>query len=434
MKRLVSLLMLSYFCPDYIITYTVFSLLIILNQYKSLKTKSSIIRADILFLTTFFIIHLLIPFLTTTYNFQYRHDDDEVLHYLAKISFYSIAVFSIGFFAISSGKNKTRKIYNKQLLIKYGRITDTLLILIITLFYISAGKSYFSADIYQIGGSSNTLSGLAGYLHILIIILLFLRITVTVMVPNFIKLKNLQLFKIILLIFFITSVISGDRSTILTLVLGLIAFMPTYNIKVSKFIKVLSIFGFFLLMGFTRIWRTSSIEYLNLSDLFYTSILNLADSFRVVIYANEITNSTGIHYGLTWLGPLAGLIPFLQGFLVKNNILKLETLNSPNLFTFYKHGNLNVSGEGSSILADLLVNFGHIGVILGMLMIGMLFKKIISIKSIQNSITTNFVVIILVSCSIYITRSTILYPLKFILWGFIINFFILQLTSIKSNE
>jgi hypothetical protein len=187
-------------------------------------------------------------------------------------------------------------------------------------------------------------------------------------------------------------------------------------------------------MGFIRVWRSSSLSYVNLTELLFSTVLNLADSFRVFVYANEIVNTEGVYLGLTWLGPLSGLVPFLQGRLVYMKILSVDTLNSPNVFTLYRYNTLDISGEGSTIASDLLINFGSFGVSFGMLILGVIFKKVIFVNPFKNSIIISFTAVILIAFSVYISRSTILYPLKFIAWGAIINFLVYTISSLRTNE
>ncbi len=437
MRGLIALFILSFLMPNNIVTYAVFSLLVILNQYRlSMKVKTSMIRGDIIFLVSFFIIHLLWPVLILLLDMEYRYSDVKVLNYLAQISFYSIFSFSLGFYITSPPKNRLKREYNEFFLIAYGKNIDTLLLILLIVFYISAGKSYFLAEIYKTGGSSDTLSGLSGYLYTLIIILIFLRITIISKMPNFFRSKKLKLFKILFFTFFIASILSGDRSSVLSLLLGVLAFIPSSSFKLSKIKMTSGFLGFLVLMGFIRIWRSNTLSYVNLSELFFSTALNLADSFRVFVYANEIINTEGVYQGLTWLGPLSGLLPFLQGTLVNLKLLSVETLNSPNVFTLYRYNTLDLTGEGSTIASDLLLNFGPFGVIFGMLILGVIFKKAIFINPFQKSIVTSYSAVILIAFSVYISRSSILYPLKFIAWGAIINFFLYIYTKsfLRTNE
>jgi hypothetical protein len=435
MRGLTAIFLLFLFMPNNIVTYAVFSLLIILNQYiLSIKVKTSMIRGDIIFLVSLLIVHLLWPVLILVLDIEYQYNDVTVLNHLSQIIFYSVFSFSLGFHLVSPSKNRSKKVYSDKFLITYGKNIDIFLLVLLTTFYITAGKSYFLAEVYKTGGSSDTLSGLSGYLYSLVIILIFLRITVVSKTHNFFKSKELKLFKGLLFTFFMTCIIAGDRSSIVSLLLGVLAFIPFSNLKLSYFKITSGLVGFIILMGFIRIWRSNTLSYVTFSDLWYSTVINLADSFRVFVYANEIVNTEGVYHGLTWLGPLSGLVPFLQGILVDMNILSLETLNSPNVFTLYKHKTLNLTGEGSTIASDLLLNFGPFGVIFGMLILGILFKKAICVNPLQKSIINTYSALVLFAFSVYISRSSILYPLKFIAWGAIINFFIYTISSLRTNE
>jgi len=435
MRGLIVLFIVSFFMPNNIVTYAIFSLLVVINQYwLSMKSKTNMIRGDIIFLAAFFIIHLLWPMLILLLGVEYRYSDVGVLNYLSQISFYAIFSFSLGFFIASPPKNRSKKVWSEKFLIRYGKNLDLLLLVLLTTFYISAGKSYFLAEVYKVGGSSDTLSGLPGYLYSIIIILIFLRITIISKTPDFFRSKNIKLFKVLFFTFFISSILSGDRSSVLSLVLGVLAFVPSSSFKLSKVKLASGFIGFFVLMGFIRVWRSSSLSYVNLTELLFSTVLNLADSFRVFVYANEIVNTEGVYLGLTWLGPLSGLVPFLQGRLVYMKILSVDTLNSPNVFTLYRYNTLDISGEGSTIASDLLINFGSFGVSFGMLILGVIFKKVIFVNPFKNSIIISFTAVILIAFSVYISRSTILYPLKFIAWGAIINFLVYTISSLRTNE
>ena len=421
--------------PSSIVTYAIFSLLIILNQYRVTRhVKATMIRGDLIFLIAFFIIHLLWPILILLFDVDYRYSDETVLNYLSKLSFYGIMAFSMGFLLISSKKRRGQKLYSERFLDIYGKNIDVLLLILLVTFYISAGEGYFLGEIYEKGGSSDTISGLSGYLYSLIIVLFFLRITIAIRIPDFIRSKRLNLFKILLGSFFITSIFSGDRGAVLSILLALFAFLPMFKMKFSRVKLLAGTIGFILLMGLIRIWRTTVLSYTNMTDLFFSTFINLADSFRVFFYANEIITTEGVYGGLTWLGPITGTIPFLQGTLVRMNFLSIETLNSPNVFTLYRHKTLNITGEGSTIAADLLLNFGHFGVVLGMLVIGMIFKKAILVNPFRKSIVTSFSALVLIAFCVYITRSSILYPLKYILWGILVHFLLFIISSLRTNE
>lgn len=435
MKILVVLLLLSFLMPSNIFAYAIFSLLIILNQYwVSRHVKMTMIRGDLIFLIAFFIIHLLWPILILLLDMDYRYSDVEVLNYLSQLSFYGIVAFSFGFFLISPKKRQREKVYSEKFLDIYGRNIDLLLLILLVTFYISAGKSYFLAEVYKKGGSSDTLSGLSGYLYSLIIVLIFLRITIAYKISNFIRSRRLNLFKILLGSFILASIVSGDRSSVLSIVLALFAFLPMLKLKFSRVKLIVGAIGFLVLMGFVRIWRSIGLSYVNITDLFFSTTLNFADSFRVFIFANEIVTSEGVYGGLTWLGPIAGTVPFLQGTLVRMDFLSIETLNSPNVFTLYRHNTLNLTGEGSTIAADLLLNFGQFGVVFGMLVIGMIYKKVIFVNPFRKSIITTYAAVVFIAFCVYISRSSILYPLKFILLGILVHFLLNTISSLRTNE
>ena len=168
------------------------------------------------------------------------------------------------------------------------------------------------------------------------------------------------------------------------------------------------------LLGAIRIYR-AQLNFQGIQNEIWGMLLNLGDSYRVLTSTIEIVDEQGLYLGKTWFGPIAGTLPFLQGYLVKNGVLSVETLNTPNVITFYRFGNLTTSGEGSSLISDIFLNWGMPGTIFFMGIYGGLGAHLT-----RRATSKPFAFCLLCATSVYIARATFLYPLKFYVWGVLI--------------
>ena len=142
----------------------------------------------------------------------------------------------------------------------------------------------------------------------------------------------------------------------------------------------------------------------------------LATSLRCnLIAVNEVENcSAPLHYGKYQLYRLLSCIPFMPSFLAKRGLSPSE-FSSDYYLTDIFFGDFYISGQiGTTCIADFFLDFGVLGVILGMLILGLVFNRVDRAVCISELLSPIIVIItILFACqSYYIPRSTVISQMK----------------------
>ena len=153
----------------------------------------------------------------------------------------------------------------------------------------------------------------------------------------------------------------------------------------------------------------------------------LAGSTYATLLAVESTPELyPYRYGLFSLNNIVAAIPFSSSIFETLGIHKslLEYGHSSSFITWYGHGgDLTRSGLGSSTIADAYIDFGPLGVVILLLIIGYLIR-FLDEKSFLNSINSinNFVLItafVLFANAFYFPRSMVFFFVKDIVWTWV---------------
>ena len=149
-----------------------------------------------------------------------------------------------------------------------------------------------------------------------------------------------------------------------SIVLTSISISRVYGSQLSFFEKITYVFN-----------DSDSMESYSSLSPFTLELANSVGCTQVVL--DEIENhGHRYHYGITHFCYLVKFIPFLGSKIV--NILGIpSTVQSSSEFvTVTQWGRFYHSGMGTSTIADEYLEFGVIGVVLGLLIIGLVFKKV----------------------------------------------------------
>lgn len=144
----------------------------------------------------------------------------------------------------------------------------------------------------------------------------------------------------------------------------------------------------------------------------------LAYSFRCNETAvNEIKNGAKFHYGKYQLFALLNCIPFMPSFMYNKLKIPITELSSDYYLTEAYFGDYSISGQiGTTVVADFFLDFGLLGVIVGMFLVGLFFKQVDNNICISNSSSLSVIAVIITlafaSKAIYIPRATFLGQLK----------------------
>lgn len=150
-------------------------------------------------------------------------------------------------------------------------------------------------------------------------------------------------------------------------------------------------------------------------DSFSPSTKELASSGRIVnIAVNEIENGVHHTYGIFFAQDLMLIIPSLRSTFVDVFSIPNNFIGSPEYFTHIDLGAHANWGVGTSCVADTYMDFGLLGIVIIFLLFGIFMRTIdltIYRKEVPNFLLFTISLLVL-SYSVYISRSSILYFLN----------------------
>jgi len=242
----------------------------------------------------------------------------------------------------------------------------------------------------------------------------------------------------------------GDRGPIITY-LSIYVFGYIITSKRKFNISTILIVGIFsaIFLSVIAIYRTDEnktiYNFHNYHNVVYgrNSIspftAELAGSTYPTLLAIESTpDYFPYRYGLFSLNNLLSAIPF------SSTILKFLGINytlpynhSSSFITWYGHdGNMNRSGLGSSTVADVYLDFGPIGVILILFLLGCFIRHLEVNVFLNNKISniSDFILIaafVMFSNAIYFPRSMVFFFVKDIVWTWLFYRGVCFLSKVK---
>ena len=223
----------------------------------------------------------------------------------------------------------------------------------------------------------------------------------------------------------------GDRGPALSIILIIFALYSQYVEKLKIiYVFPLAILGVFL-MRLIGEGRTSSvthdnqniisrgIESLSFSmDGYYEMTLDFVINSWTLYVGVEYVTYNGVNWGQTFLKPVLGVVPFLQGLVESTNVIKLTS--PAEIFTQIGLGDNATWGLGTNLISSIYISFGAFGCVFLFFILGFIVEKN-RIKIYENSlISPSIIYFTLLSFSIYYPRTDLMMPLKFILWTYVI--------------
>lgn len=349
-----------------------------------------------------------------------------------------LLAFSMGYLAV---QNVPRNISSNKT--KYPFLL--ILNIVLFLFFLTAVDSeMLSGETYAGSAEDETIASeyLLNLIQFSIIAQHSINIDDKISFPRWI-LKMPHLFVITLAIYLGIRIMSGDRGPVIYSLLALILGY-TYSTRVflkKKFIILLGIAGMLTmtLVGLSRaLVSTSLSEKLSFGMEAYKTVGNISISPLTMELAGSVRcnqlalkdinlDNSDYHYGEFQLR-------YLGSILVTNRVVeslfptKRENTGSADYFTvkFFDDGNIRF-GLGSSCTADLFLDFGIIGMLICMSLIGSIFKKIDGAMLDSNNKNTSYIWVCLIiglgSYAIYLPRSIFIFLLRIPLYMFVILYF-----------
>lgn len=254
----------------------------------------------------------------------------------------------------------------------------------------------------------------------------------------------------LLFLYLIIVLLSGDRGPIMYFLLAYfvtIVFIRKLKLSYLSFFLLLSVASIIItILGISRNISDpiSTIDKFQVATDFFStredvSILNataeLSNSIRTLQVAVASVSENGIWYGYFNVYQLVSAIPFGGTLLHALNLTIGSFTTSSTYITYYLQGPFPRYGDGSSCLADLYLDFGLYGVIIGLLFLGFLFRKI-DLLFLNQKVPVLYITISLIYFSrcVYLTRAPFLFFCKLIVLTLLIVLFILIFSKDHMNK
>jgi oligosaccharide repeat unit polymerase len=396
-------------------------------------------RMDVLFLLGFVIVHfqwaIMLAFSNIDLGYlnfiKYGSVDLKYINYGTWLSTVGIIAWFLGHAWIPI-KKKNNVLYK----IKYKKLLWVSVVLFV-LFLMLAGSSFLSGGIYKGHGGSSAGAGISVYFQLLFGISILVLTTVVILnskdKPNtklitwFLKLdkKYLLLSGIYVLLFLSI----GDRGAGMQVAF---TFLVTFGaivrpISFKQFSAIIIVGAIILtLIGLGRsvdsgenilVAGANKVEFTSNYDV----TMELANSARTLYSALEnVPNHHDYFFGKLWLGKFLAVIPMSQNIYLQLSNDKSYELGSAGYITYLRFGVNPYSGEGTSLIADIYLNFGLIGVIFFMFILGLFMKKLQNELNIQKKIYWIIAAGIFASIAFYMGRGNLFGGLRPIVWGLIL--------------
>lgn len=408
----------------------------------SIKITKSWVNYNTLFLLGFLIVHFQIPFLASIDIEPTRPSfiwiNKSVVNYAVWLSAVSLLMWILGSLLYY---NKARK-QNVQKVAIYNIDTkkiDVFLTVFFVLFVLLVGQKFLGGS-YD--GGKNWGVG-ANYVYLILQVLIILRILYFFINTRHLKLSikkivrhifRNKVFVIILSIYFLIFLFSGDRGPILEI---LVLFAVAYSLYQGKFsfgIFIAAIVVGGLLLTIIGLGRSNDItkrdrglfvqgyEKLINSDEAFNPTNELASSNRLLFRAIDVVPDKHPYlYGTTFVTEIVGVFPFGANAFLSITQLPEMYKSSSYFFTIIGQGQFYTYGEGSEILGDIYINFGFYGVLLLMFVLGYFIAFITNQALYTYNHNYILIYVILTIGALYINRSNYLDPLKLIFYAWAID-------------
>ena len=332
---------------------------------------------------------------------------------------YASIVALIGFQAyfIGSLSGKKRIISRPPLRIVNSRILTIVILFCLGIFMMIGGLSHYRSIYADIEGSSNPY-----VTHILLLVCIF---SIVLIATEFYNMQVNHAYRpsklsiIAICVFSLLLMVVGNRTAASQILLPLMGLYATFyrKLRIREFI-------IFLLVGIVAMWLFQNIRSnrsINMSAQNVVLILSdLTIPSRANFAAAEYVDDNGYTIGENMLGGVVGIVPFLTSALD----LDMNRLSSAELLTKESHYNLKTPesaqvGLGTTIIADIYLSFGVLGVIILMFILGRIITRIQ-----LNTLMLDYYSVIVYSAflanSVFVARASFTHPVRYIVLSLIV--------------
>ncbi len=394
-------------------------------------------RLDVLFILGFGIVHFQWVIMMSFSNINPLYmllgfADAQYINYGTWLSTVGIVAWFIGYAWFPSKKKNTVKYQ-----VKYKKLLWLSMVLF-GMFLLLAGSNFLSGGIYKGEGGSTVGAGVSVYLQILFQISILL-LTAVVIINNQDKYKTKAVSWIagldkkyllltgtyILLFLSIGDRGAGMQVTFTFLVLFGAVVRP---ISFKEFSGIIIAGAIMLtLIGLGRsstsgenilVAGANKVEF----ESNYDITIELANSSRT-LYAG-LSNVPEYHdyfLGKLWSGKFLAVIPLAQNVYLQLTDKKSYELGSAGYLTYLAYGLNPFSGTGTSLIADIYLNFGLTGVMFFMFILGLFLKKLQNELNVRKNFYWIVVAAIFASGAFYMGRGNLFGGLRPMVWGLILT-------------
>lgn len=442
-----------------------FSVILFFLYYKRYKLNESFFVPSVLLLLGYVIVHFQYPIDyvlgNIDRNLHFVWVDNRVVLKALVASSIGLFAFVLGYIIFANKKYLLGKrssniidsenrdigehitVYRKKLNLQNSSIVGLLLIgsILLILYF------YFANPIYFLNGYGYVeLGSTSEYVISLFDAIMFASIiqkSRNIKSVNFQKLNFITFFKqlgffpnLLIIIYLFSVLISGDRGALIfysVLYVSNFIYVTHKEFQLWKILSLIVVSAFiFTLLGKVRaldsneslISRTlivlsSDKESRFGSESFSPFTQNLALSNKCLHYSiAKVPNQYDHFLGHFQLQQILSIIPFSKRVLDDYH-WRYDT--SSNFITWLDQGEFPYSGLGTTITSDFYLDFGIIGIIIGMLMVGYVYKYADDLLYQVNNLTlfSHSLFVVLFSSAIYMSRSSFLISFKLICWTFI---------------
>lgn len=429
------------------------------------KLQQNYFRPSILFLVSFIIVSFQVPldFILgnlNVYDLDVALFNSNLLNKTVSLSLIGMSSLFLGYFFLS--KTRIRK-KEENIYYNYNKYINASLIIcsyVMFFFFINNVGIEYLSGLYA--GSTNWGKGAGwfnkffeGFIYSSFIYKFYCN-------KSFVKYNNIKnIFKyiefiglpllILLIIYMSISFYVGDRGPLISFILLFsVGYVIKYRIKVKLIFFIISIFLFssvLFLIGITRNTDKDSIlsnneKYVEFKNNPSISPLTseLAGSILPLSIALDVVpKKEPYKYGLFQANQVIITFPGIFGLYFSS--LGYDKIEDDYLFDSAKYltriylGKFPTWGVGSNCIADLYLDFGFLGVIVGMFLFGLFLRRMdiaLNPRNFKNlSLFTAVLFFIYFSKLLYIPRSMVLTPFSDSLFVFFILWIVSKINVIR---
>lgn len=416
------------------------------------KLNKQYFKHSVFFLIGYLIVHFQYPLDYLVGNIS---GNDKFIWINQRIVVKSLFISTLGLISFLLGyvwniKKGISHIKVRSYNVKYPIVNTNFLLLLSTcfllLYYVTLNPLYLKGYYGEMGmGATATYMALLFHISVyayLIQNMINIKHSTSKNLTFFDYIKEQGFFILILIsIYLISVMLSGDRGPIITFGVAYLAgyFYITKKKFSFKKLMLVGVIGavFISILGITR----SLDKNMPFNQRFKEGVMITREGNPSVIpFTTELAGSirtlhSTVYYvpdthpytkGIFLFGNLSSAIPFSNSLVVKLfpsiNEYKYKSSASFNTWLVYGSNPPPGSGQGTTCIADLYLDFGLIGVVIGMFLFGLLLRYLENV--IYGNNTSNmffFALSFVYLCdAFYISRSSILLGFRTVVWLYVI--------------